>query len=116
MNPDLLNSSNRAAQPIDCSNPQDQQELNQCSAQSYEAADRELQTLYDQMEAQTSEPGRSQLATAEQEWLEFRAAQCRLEAKPNEGGSLYPTVFYRCMERMTRDRIKQMQDQRQSNR
>lgn len=96
---------------IDCSNPQTQQEMNQCAVQAYNSADRELQTLYQQMQTQISDAARSQLDTTQQEWIEFRAAECRLEAKPNEGGSMYPTVFYRCMERITSDRIKQLQEQ-----
>lgn len=126
MNSNTLNSSNRPApnsvtssppvsritgRPIDCNNPQDQQELNYCSVQAYEQADRDLQTLYQQMRDRMPESSQPQLETSQQEWTEFRSAECRLEAKPNEGGSLYPTVLYRCMTRMTRDRIKQLQEQ-----
>ncbi|WP_088892936.1 lysozyme inhibitor LprI family protein [Leptolyngbya ohadii] len=126
MNPNTLNSSNRPApnsttsnppvsritgKPIDCSNPQDQQEMNYCAVQSYEKADRELQAMYQQMHDQMPEASQPQLEKAQQEWVEFRSAECRLEAKAHEGGSLYPTVLYRCMTRMTRDRMTQLQEQ-----
>lgn len=110
------NPSNSRSGSIDCSNPQTQQEMNQCAAQGYETADRELKTMYEQMHTQMSNASRSQLETAQEEWIEFRSAECRLEAKPNEGGSMYPTVYYRCMERITRDRMKQLQEQVNVNR
>ncbi|MBD1850444.1 lysozyme inhibitor LprI family protein [Leptolyngbya sp. FACHB-711] len=103
--------SNPRSGAIDCSNPQTQQEMNQCAAQGYENADRELQAMYQQMQGQMSDNARSQLETAQKEWVEFRTAECHLEAKANEGGSMYPTVLYRCMERVTRDRMKQLQEQ-----
>lgn len=106
-----LNQSDSRSSEIDCSNPQTQQEINQCAVQGYNNADRELQALYQQMQTQMSDANRSQFDTTQQKWIEFRTAECRLEAKPNEGGSLYPTKFYRCMERITRDRMKQLQEQ-----
>jgi len=107
----LSSQSNSRTGAIDCSNPQTQQEMNQCALQAYENTDRELQAMYQQMQGQISDTARSQLDVTQKQWVESRISQCQIEAKPNEGGSLYPTVLYRCMERMTRDRMKQLQEQ-----
>jgi uncharacterized protein YecT (DUF1311 family) len=97
--------------PVDCRNPQTQQDMNFCMQQSYEATDRQLQQVYQQLHDRVNPEAQRQLAEAEEEWKHYRQAQCELESQPHAGGSVYPTAYYRCMERLTGDRMQQLQHQ-----
>ena len=97
--------------PLDCRNPQTQQDMNVCMQQSYEAMDRQLQQVYQQLYSRLDAAGQKQLAASQEEWKRYRQAQSELESKPHKGGSVYPTVYYRCMQRLTGDRIQQLQHQ-----
>lgn len=97
--------------PLDCRNPQTQQDMNICMQQSYEAMDRQLQQAYQQLYSRLNAEGQKQLSESQEEWKHYRQAQSELESQPYKGGSVYPTIYYRCMERLTGDRIQQLQHQ-----
>lgn len=56
-----------------------------------------------------SEAQQTQLALAEDAWVEFKAAHCALVAEEVEGGSLYPMVVNRCRARLTNERTAAVQ-------
>lgn len=45
-------------------------------------------------------------------WLVFRDAQCVIEGGEFAGGSMQPLARTRCLERLTRERTRQLQDLR----
>ncbi|WP_256926676.1 lysozyme inhibitor LprI family protein [Sphingomonas sp. TZW2008] len=56
-------------------------------------------------------PGYAAATLASQRaWLTFRNAQCAIEAKEVEGGSMAPMVRAGCLTRLTKERTKQLKD------
>lgn len=108
------------AQPWDCSRPGDlpQQGMNHCSEQSWRAADEELnfywpyaRTAMKNIDAHLPEEAPSAATTlleAQRTWIEFRDLACEADAAPFWGGSMQPTIYYGCLERLTRQRTEDL--------
>ncbi|WP_258042901.1 lysozyme inhibitor LprI family protein [Sphingomonas sp. NBWT7] len=59
----------------------------------------------------TRSPGYAAATLASQRaWLAFRDAQCAIETKEVEGGSMAPMVRAGCLTRLTKERTKQLKD------
>ncbi len=80
-----------------------QMEMNECAGQDFEAADKRLNRAYKKLEKS------SELIAAEKAWIAFRDAECMYQAKPYEGGSIQPTIYAGCLQSLTEDRIKQLE-------
>ena len=91
-------SSAQAACPGDT-----QMEMNDCAGQDFDKADKQLNQAYKRLE-KTPE-----LIAAEKAWIVFRDAECKYQAQAVEGGSMQPMVYANCMQSLTEDRIKQLQ-------
>jgi uncharacterized protein YecT (DUF1311 family) len=100
-----------AEAPANCEEALTQAEINVCAQQSYEAADRELNRVYQQLRDNLSPEEREELRQAELEWIEYRDANCEAESSEYEGGSLQPTIRYGCLEELTRNRTAELQEQ-----
>jgi len=85
-----------------------QMELNQCAANDYRAADRDLNAYYSKLE-KTKE-----LVAAERAWIAYRDAECAYQAKAVEGGSMAPMVHASCLTELTKQRLKQLIDDQQN--
>jgi uncharacterized protein YecT (DUF1311 family) len=94
-----------------CENAQTQAEMTTCAQQSYEQANATLSQLVEQIRNQLPEGDRSSFRQVEQTWLTYRDQNCDFESSLFAGGSIEPTIYYSCLERMTSDRIEMMQDQ-----
>ena len=81
-----------------------QQEMNACSYQDYQAADVELNAAYAKVAAARDAPGRSLLKKAELAWIAYRDAECTFEADSFRGGSIMPTIENGCLAAITKDR------------
>ena len=79
-----------------------QMELNQCAANEYKAADRDLNAYYSKLE-KTNE-----LVAAERAWIAYRDAECAYQAKAVEGGSMAPMIYSSCLADLTKQRLKQL--------
>ena len=90
---------------LDCSNPVTTLEINGCAKQSYEAADRVLNEVYQQVIQGLAASEAAALLTVQQEWLQFRDAHCNQFSQVFVGGSAYPTFLLGCLTRTTEDRI-----------
>jgi len=55
--------------------------------------------------------GRKLLLTAQRSWLAYRNAHCAFIASATEGGSAQPMIRAMCMEELTTQRNKELQDQ-----
>lgn len=103
---------------------QTQAQMNARAAAGWRAADtamtREWRATYTYMkrlDAQdTSRGGGFGYAPAtlasQRAWLAFRDAQCGIEGGEFAGGSMQPLARARCLERLTRERTRQLQDLR----
>ncbi|MCJ8205224.1 lysozyme inhibitor LprI family protein [Pseudomonas sp. RGM2987] len=96
------------AQADDCTNAITQGEMNQCAAQQYKAADKELNDLYKQITTRlTDDPKAKQLLVkAQRAWIGFRDAECEFSASGVEGGSVYPLIYTDCMTAQTKARVE----------
>jgi len=101
----LLFSTAASAKPmllvqnINCDNAQTQLEINQCSTQSYQQLLPKLQRSRKQ-----------KLIAAQQAWIKFRDSSCEFESSQYEGGSIAPSVYLNCLEKLTQQRTQELQE------
>lgn len=81
-----------------------QQEMNACAWQDYQAADKELNVVYHSLVSSQDATGRSLLKKAELAWIAYRDAECAFEADAYRGGSIVPTIESSCLAERTRER------------
>ena len=93
-----------------CPGSGSQAELNRCAARARDKADAELNKVYRELIKDTDATERAKLRAAQLAWIKFRDAQCDYESVGNTGGSIYPMVMGFCLARVTKDRVKQLQE------
>jgi uncharacterized protein YecT (DUF1311 family) len=109
------------AQEIDCENAMAQQEMNICSHQDYEKADKELNVVWKQARAaakgmdaeQTDEAmkgAEKALLAAQRGWIAYRDGQCELAGWEAHGGSMEPMLVSGCLAEMTRKRTTDLRE------
>ena len=91
-----------AARADDCDKAMTQNDINRCAEDRYDAADRELNAVWRALPPSLQ----ASLRDEERRWIARRDDACKAEAAESEGGSIYPTEFYGCMERKTRERTR----------
>ncbi|MBD2544166.1 MULTISPECIES: lysozyme inhibitor LprI family protein [Planktothricoides] len=96
---------NLLAQNPNCDNPQSQAEMNICAARYYQAADRKLNQVYQQLSSQM----RSQLTLAQLAWIDFRDTNCDFARSLFEGGTIAPSIYNGCLGGMTEQRTIELE-------
>lgn len=93
---------------VDCANANDQATMNQCAGQAFKAADKELNTLYQQITGRLKDnpEGKKLLVNAQRAWVSFRDAECKFSASGVAGGSVYPLVYSSCLTAVTKARVE----------
>ncbi|QUE90366.1 urease-associated protein [Pseudomonas fluorescens] len=93
---------------IDCANASDQATMNQCAGQDFKAADKELNTVYQQISGRLKDnpDGKKLLVSAQRAWLGFRDAECKFSSSGVTGGSVYPWVYSSCLTGVTKVRVE----------
>ena len=96
-----------------CADAQSQGEMNVCTSKRFEAADAELNRVYNQLASmlKDDEAQRARLKAAEVSWLKYRDDNCDYEASVYEGGSIKPLIRSSCLERMTKARTAELRGQ-----
>ena len=113
----MLLSGAAFAQPVvDCTNAETQIEMNYCAERDYLAADADLNEVYPHaIEAMRQidsylEPAQrgavESLRAAQRAWIPFRDKACEAEGYLVSGGTMMPLIIYGCLERLTRQRVK----------
>lgn len=97
-------------QTIDCSKASATPEIKFCSQQSYQAADKKLNQVYQQVTSSIKGEPKQLLITAQQEWVKFRDNNCNFEVYNSRGGTGYEIFRNGCLERLTKQRTKDLQD------
>jgi uncharacterized protein YecT (DUF1311 family) len=92
-----------------CDNAQDQSTMNQCAEDDYKVSDAALNRAYQKQMKALDAPSLALLKTAQRAWIAFRDGECKYQAAENEGGSIYPLVYFGCLNRLTKDRTKQIE-------
>ncbi|MDF5725755.1 MAG: lysozyme inhibitor LprI family protein [Rhizonema sp. PD37] len=96
------------AQKVDCSKANNTVEIKYCSQQSYQAADKQLNQVYRQVISNLNGEARQLLNTAQQAWIRFRDNNCDFEVYDNRGGTGYEIFRNGCLERVTKQRTKDL--------
>ncbi|WP_426237949.1 lysozyme inhibitor LprI family protein [Pseudomonas sp. TWP3-2] len=93
---------------VDCAHASDQATMNQCASQENKAADKELNTVYQQIIARLKDNPDSKklLVSAQKAWIGFRDAECKFSASGVEGGSVYPLILNNCITGVTKVRTE----------
>jgi uncharacterized protein YecT (DUF1311 family) len=100
-----------ASLAADCAD-QTQAGLNQCAAASYARADDALNGAFKELQRRLKGDGAAGalLTKAQKNWIAFRDAECAFSSSGELGGSIYPMVYDQCLERVTVERTKRLQD------
>ncbi|AJO79726.1 MULTISPECIES: lysozyme inhibitor LprI family protein [Pseudomonas] len=96
------------AQADDCANATTQTTMNQCAAKQHEAADKELNRLYQRITQRLKDnpQGQRLLVDAQRAWLAFRDTECKFAASGVAGGSVYPLIYSNCTTDLTKARVE----------
>ena len=101
-------AAQRRAGKDPCDDPQSQPEMNLCARERFKAADAARSRAYDRLAAKLEGDPRERLKAAEAAWLRYRDDNCVYEASIYEGGTIKPTVYSSCLERVTKARTAEL--------
>ena len=90
-----------------CNYEGNQQEMNACAYRDYEAVDKVLNEKYKALMASLPPAQQKYLRQEQRAWLKKRDPQCKAEAKDSEGGSIWPLLFYGCLQAATERRTNE---------
>ena len=93
-----------------CSNPQSNVEIIKCIRLRYEAADKRLNQVYQQLLPKLSRKERSVLYQEQIKWIKSRDKSCESEVYDNRGGSGYQGFLNECLERKTKQRTAELEN------
>jgi uncharacterized protein YecT (DUF1311 family) len=94
--------------PPDCQNANTQTEMNQCAAEAFRRADRELNDTYSAIIKKLHAAPLSKLRVAQRAWIQYRDANCDAATALYEGGSIAPMTHSLCLERITKSRTREL--------
>ncbi|MEG3876413.1 lysozyme inhibitor LprI family protein [Microcoleus sp. herbarium7] len=97
------------AQQINCDRPQGDVEVRTCIRFRYEAADKRLNEVYQQVIAKLSKEEKALLAEAQLGWIKQRDNTCEFEVYRNRGGSGFQGFLNECLERSTKQRTAELE-------
>ncbi len=99
-----------AARADDCDNAADQATMNACAEDAWKKADAELNSVYKKLQGRNKDDARASklLTAAERAWVTFRDAECEYGAADNQGGSIFPLVYFGCLDKLTKARTNQL--------
>lgn len=87
-----------------------QAQINFCAGQAADKVDRELNRFYRQIMSNITDGEQKLLLTeSQQAWIKFRNADCAFERSFYAGGTLSTTVYLTCLEKLTRQRLQQIE-------
>ena len=100
------------AKADDCTNATTQKSMNECARKAYEKSDAELNKLYRQITRRLKgEPDtKERLVKTQRAWVNFRDAECKFATSNALGGSIYPLMYFICLEHLTRKRVGDFKD------
>ena len=95
------------ARADDCANAMDQATMNECANAAYQKSDAQLNALYKQIKQRLKGDGAATklFVATQRAWVAFRDAECKFSSSAVSGGSIYPTVYAECLDRLTKARV-----------
>src|SRR5688572_12265181 len=94
-------SSTQVESSFACNPGGNQQEMNACALRDYKAADAALNQKYKAIMSRLAPQEQHLLRQQQRAWLNGRDPLCKIEAKLNEGGSIWPSVYFGCLQAET---------------
>jgi Uncharacterized protein conserved in bacteria len=88
----------------ECDSTSNQTELNQCTAEQYQAADKKLNETYQEAIKRAQPTQRDLLKKAQLAWITSRDADCEFLSSSAQGGSIQPMIHNQCMTDKTAER------------
>ncbi len=100
-----------AAHADTCQDAEDQATLTRCAGQAYQKSDAELNRLFHEIRQRVGDDAekRQLLRGSERAWIAFRDAECAFSASGVSGGSVYPMIYDMCLDDLTKQRVRQLQ-------
>jgi uncharacterized protein YecT (DUF1311 family) len=97
----------------DCDKEMVQMEMNLCAGANLDAANAELNHVYQKLMSQQTDPkSKDQLKDVERTWMSYRDKECAWEIGPQEdGGSIWPMAMDNCLQDQTDARIRELKSQ-----
>lgn len=105
----------------DCADPLFQAEMNKCAEREREAAEAEMNAVFEQAIAQFAEQDRAYaeegpgyassealLRESQEAWTTSRGAFCAARSSTFFGGSMRPAVHFSCLAMVTRNRAEEL--------
>ena len=83
-------------------------EQTRCFFEEAQAADRELNLVYNKIRAILAPSDQGKLQTAQRLWVQFRDANCAAERELYDGGSAAPMVYQACLGADARQRTAEL--------
>jgi uncharacterized protein YecT (DUF1311 family) len=92
-----------------------QQEMIACAVRDYHAADKALNAIYKEVMSSLPPAKKEALRREQREWLKARDPTCKKVASKSEGGSVWPTEYYGCLQTATELRTKAIAARKDTN-
>lgn len=104
----LLVGAQTAESGTGCENATTTAAMRSCENARYEKAQRELNTIYQQLMAELNAAQKTKLRRAQRVWLRYREAHADFEASAAEGGTLEPLLKISTLADMTEARAAEL--------
>ena len=99
----------RQIQP--CEERSSQAEASACAYREYQAADAELNKVYNRLAAALDAEDKALLKASELAWIKYRDSNCTFESSQYKGGTMRPMIESFCLTRVTKARTAELKDQ-----
>lgn len=77
---------------------------------AYEKADKELNTIYNQLKKKLGAKDQANLVNSQKDWIKFRDSNCKFKSYPEgEGGVIANKMYADCRTQITISRTKELQ-------
>lgn len=108
----IINATNETAfaQKLNCNDSANlnQSQINECAYLFYQSEDKKLNQAYKKVLTTLSASRKQKLVNTQKAWIKFRDASCDFERSEVEGGSMSPTIYYGCMQQLTKVRTQEL--------
>ena len=99
----------RQIQP--CEERGSQAEASGCAHREYQAADAELNKVYNRLAAALDAEDKALLKASELAWIKYRDSTCEFESSQYKGGTMRPMIESFCLTRVTKARTAELKEQ-----
>ena len=99
----------RQIQP--CEGYGSQAEASGCARREYQAADAELNNVYNRLAGALDAEDKALLKASELAWIKYRDSTCEFESSQYKGGAMRPMIESFCLTRVTKARTAELKEQ-----